>query len=39
MLATVFSLILRILANPIGNVFQKKLTGKQNHPLLVNFLT
>lgn len=39
MLATVFSLILRILANPIGNVFQKKLTGQRNHPLLVNFLT
>ena len=39
MLATAFSLILRILSNPIGNVFQKKLTEQQNHPLLVNFLT
>lgn len=39
MVATAFSLILRILSNPIGNVFQKKLTEQQNHPLLVNFLT
>lgn len=39
MLATTFSLLLRILSNPIGNVFQKKLTEQQNHPLLVNFLT
>ena len=39
MLATALSLLLRILSNPIGNVFQKKLTEKQNHPLLVNFLT
>lgn len=39
MLATAFSLLLRILSNPVGNVFQKKLTEKQNHPLLVNFLT
>lgn len=39
MVATVFALILRILSNPIGNVFQKRLTGEQNHPLIVNFLT
>lgn len=39
MFATTFSLLLRILSNPIGNVFQKKLVEKQNHPLLVNFMT
>ncbi|MDO4164178.1 MAG: EamA family transporter [Bacteroides sp.] len=39
MVATVSALILRILSNPIGNVFQKRLTGEQNHPLIVNFLT
>lgn len=39
MLATTLSLLLRILSNPIGNVFQKKLVEKQNHPLLVNFMT
>lgn len=39
MVTTFISLILRILSNPIGNVFQKKLTEQQNHPLLVNFLT
>jgi drug/metabolite transporter (DMT)-like permease len=30
---------LRILSNPLGNVFQKQLTAKGNPPLLVNFLT
>ena len=39
MLVTTFSLVLRILSNPIGNVFQKKLTEQNNHPLLVNLLT
>lgn len=39
MLSTAFALVLRILSNPIGNVFQKKLTAQRNHPLLVNFLT
>ncbi len=29
----------RIISNPLGNVFQKQLTAKGNHPLLVNFLT
>lgn len=33
------AVLLRILSNPIGNVFQKQLTTKGNHPLLVNFLT
>lgn len=31
--------VLRILSNPLGNVFQKQLTTNGNHPLLVNFLT
>ena len=39
MLVTAFALVLRILSNPIGNVFQKKLTEQHNHPLLVNLLT
>lgn len=33
------ALILRIISNPLGNVFQKQLTFKHHHPLLVNFLT
>lgn len=36
---TSLAVLVRILANPIGNVFQKQLTTKGNHPLLVNFLT
>ena len=36
---TTFAVLLRILSNPLGNVFQKQLTSKGNHPLLVNFLT
>lgn len=39
MLSTTIAIILRVLSNPVGNVFQKKLTGRYNHPLLVNFLT
>ena len=33
------AVILRILSNPAGNVFQKQLTTKGIHPLFVNFLT
>ncbi len=33
------AVFLRIISNPLGNVFQKQLTAKGNHPLLVNFLT
>lgn len=33
------AVILRILSNPLANVFQKQLTSKGNHPLIVNFLT
>lgn len=36
---TSIAVILRILSNPTGNVFQKQLTAKRNHPLIVNFLT
>ena len=39
MITTAIALVLRIVSNPLGNVFQKKLTGDGNHPLLVNFLT
>lgn len=42
MLATILTgiaVLFRILSNPLGNVFQKQLTVKNNHPLLVNFLT
>jgi drug/metabolite transporter (DMT)-like permease len=35
----VAAVVLRILSNPLANVFQKQLTYKQHHPLLVNFLT
>ena len=33
------AVLLRIFSNPLGNVFQKQLTTKGHHPLLVNFLT
>jgi drug/metabolite transporter (DMT)-like permease len=33
------SVVLRILSNPLANVFQKQLTYKHHHPLLINFLT
>lgn len=33
------AVLLRIVSNPFGNVFQKQLTAKGNHPLLVNFLS
>jgi drug/metabolite transporter (DMT)-like permease len=33
------AVFLRILSNPLGNVFQKQLTTKGIHPLFVNFLT
>ena len=36
---TAIAVFLRILSNPFGNVFQKQLTKKGNHPLVVNFLT
>jgi drug/metabolite transporter (DMT)-like permease len=33
------AVLLRIFSNPLGNVFQKQLMEKGNHPLIVNFLT
>lgn len=38
-LLTSIAVILRILSNPLANVFQKQLTVKAYHPLLVNFIT
>lgn len=38
-LITAGAILLRILSNPLGNTFQKQLTAKKNHPLVVNFLT
>lgn len=38
-LFTSLAVLLRILSNPLGNVFQKQLTTKGHHPLLINFLT
>jgi len=38
-LLTFLAVLLRVISNPLGNVFQKQLTAKGNHPLLVNFLT
>lgn len=36
---TALAVLLRIFSNPLANVFQKQLTIKGNHPLLVNFIT
>lgn len=33
------AVILRVLSNPLANVYQKQLTSKGNRPLVVNFLT
>ena len=38
-LLTAIAVLLRILANPVSNVFQKTLSVKGHHPLRVNFLT
>lgn len=38
-LLTPLAVLLRILSNSAGNVFQKQLTTKTNHPLIVNFIT
>lgn len=38
-LLTAIAVLLRVLSNPLANVFQKQLTVKGAHPLLVNFLT
>lgn len=36
---TSIAVFLRIVSNPLANVFQKQLTNKGHHPLIVNFLT
>ena len=33
------AVLLRIISNPLGNVFQKQLTQQDHHPLFVNFFT
>jgi len=33
------AVVLRILSNPLANAFQKQLTAKKNHPLVINFLS
>lgn len=38
-LLTSLAVLLRIISNPLGNVFQKKLAANGNHPLIINFLT
>ncbi|HLN72769.1 MAG TPA: EamA family transporter [Prolixibacteraceae bacterium] len=36
---TSIAVLLRILSNPLGNVYQKQLTANGVHPLIVNFIT
>ncbi|HEY0677649.1 MAG TPA: EamA family transporter [Chitinophagaceae bacterium] len=38
-LLTYIAVTLRIISNPLGNVYQKQLTIKGHHPMLINFLT
>ncbi|SHG04508.1 DMT family transporter [Flavisolibacter ginsengisoli] len=38
-LLTSIAVLLRVLSNPVANVFQKTLTAKGHHPLSVNFFT
>lgn len=38
-LFTTIAVLLRIISNPLGNVFQKKLAANGNHPLVINFFT
>jgi len=35
----IMAVVLRIISNPLGNVFQKQLTAKGQHPMVINFLT
>lgn len=39
MLLIPIAVLLRILSNPLANVFQKQLASENNHPLVINFLT
>ncbi len=36
---TALAVFLRIISSPAGNVAQKQLTARNNHPLVINFLT
>jgi len=36
---TIAAVLLRVVSNPVGNVFQKQLTSRGNAPLVVNFVT
>ena len=38
-IVVIIAVALRVLSNPLANVFQKQLTSKGLHPLMVNFLT
>lgn len=38
-LLTAIAVLLRVLSNPVANVFQKSLTVRGHHPLVVNFFT
>ncbi len=39
MILTSLAVLLRIFSIPLGNVFQKQLTARNHHPLMINFLT
>ncbi len=39
MILTYIAILLRILSNPLSNVFQKRLTGNGHDPLVVNFMS
>ncbi len=39
MILTYAAILLRILSNPLSNVFQKRLTGNGHDPLVVNFMS
>lgn len=36
---TAIAVIIRILSNPVANLFQKSLTAKGHHPLVINFMS
>ncbi len=38
-IVVIIAVALRVLSNPLANVFQKQLTSKGLHPLMVNFIT
>lgn len=38
-IVVMIAIAMRVLSNPLANVFQKQLTSKGLHPLMVNFIT